>query len=134
MSVQVDMTWHGHHHSYQRTCPVHRGTCKGYNTDGTAAAPIHLVIGHAGAGLCWNIAAKQPPIFDVVNVGWGFMKVDGNATHLAMEVIGDADGGVMDTFSLSKPAGWRPTPPVIPASQSWVQRFSSFAGLGLAME
>lgn len=23
----VDMTWHGHHHSYQRSCPLYRGQC-----------------------------------------------------------------------------------------------------------
>lgn len=80
------MTWHGHHHSYQRTCPVHRGVCKGYNADGTAAAPVHVVIGHAGAGLCWNVNPQQPDIFDVVIVDWGFMKVDANATHMTMEV------------------------------------------------
>ena len=42
--------------------------------------------GHAGAGLCWNIAPKQPAHFDVIDVQWGFMKVDANATHIAMEV------------------------------------------------
>ena len=87
------MTWHGHHHSYQRTCPVHRGVCKGYNADGTAAAPLHLVIGHAGAGLCWNVSPQQPDIFDVVMVEWGFMKVDANATHLTMEVRRPASQG-----------------------------------------
>ncbi len=23
----VDMTWHGHHHSYQRSCPLYKGQC-----------------------------------------------------------------------------------------------------------
>jgi len=41
----VDLTWHGHHHSYQRTCPVYRKACRGYNADGTAQAPVHMVIG-----------------------------------------------------------------------------------------
>ena len=42
--------------------------------------------GHAGAGLCWNVAPKTPAHFDVVDVQWGFMKVDANATHISMEV------------------------------------------------
>ena len=45
-----------------------------------------LCAGHAGAGLCWNVAPKQPAHFEVVDVQWGFMKVDANATHIAMEV------------------------------------------------
>ena len=24
----VDMTWHGHHHSYQRSCPLYKGQCQ----------------------------------------------------------------------------------------------------------
>ena len=23
----VDMTWHGHHHTYQRSCPLYKGRC-----------------------------------------------------------------------------------------------------------
>ena len=28
----VDMTWHGHHHSYQRSCALYNGTCYPPNT------------------------------------------------------------------------------------------------------
>ncbi|NJO23600.1 MAG: AMP-binding protein [Sphingomonadales bacterium] len=48
----VDVTLHGHHHSYQRTCPVVAGECVGYGEDGVANGPVHLVVGNAGAGLC----------------------------------------------------------------------------------
>lgn len=48
---QVDVSWTGHHHSYQRTCPVFQGRCLGRAADGTAQAPVHLVIGEGpGAG------------------------------------------------------------------------------------
>ena len=30
------MTWHGHHHSYQRTCPVVAESCVGYHSNGAA--------------------------------------------------------------------------------------------------
>lgn len=33
---QVDMTWHGHHHSYQRTCPVVGEKCQGFHSNGAA--------------------------------------------------------------------------------------------------
>ena len=48
-AAQVDATWTGHHHSYQRTCAVYRGRCLGANADGTARAPLHLVIGEPSA-------------------------------------------------------------------------------------
>lgn len=49
---QVDVSWTGHHHTYQRTCAVHRGRCLGASTDGVAAAPVHLVIGACAVGAC----------------------------------------------------------------------------------
>lgn len=42
------MTWFGHVHSYSRTCPVFQRNCMGYAPDGTANAPVHMLIGHAG--------------------------------------------------------------------------------------
>lgn len=59
--MQVDMTWHGHHHSYQRTCPVINSKCQGYDSDGAAKVALHpplllspprgLLPQHAGLGL-----------------------------------------------------------------------------------
>lgn len=66
---QVDMTWHGHHHSYQRTCPVNGERCEGHNADGSAKAPVNVVIGNAGAELCWNVAPETPSHFEVRNLG-----------------------------------------------------------------
>ena len=50
--MQVDATWHGHHHSYQRTCPAFRGRCLGRAADGTANGPVHLVIGESSGCVC----------------------------------------------------------------------------------
>lgn len=41
----VDATWHGHHHSYQRTCPLAGGRCLASGEDGVAAGPVHIVLG-----------------------------------------------------------------------------------------
>jgi Calcineurin-like phosphoesterase len=41
----VDVTLHGHHHSYQRTCPVYKEECVGLGDDGVPRGPVHLVIG-----------------------------------------------------------------------------------------
>lgn len=54
------MTWHGHHHSYQRSCPVYNETCVGYDEQGVARGTVHLVIGNAGAGSVR--CAATPPL------------------------------------------------------------------------
>lgn len=48
VALQVDATWYGHVHSYSRTCPVYQRNCMGFAPDGTANAPVHLLIDHAG--------------------------------------------------------------------------------------
>jgi hypothetical protein len=108
--------------------------------DGTMPLPVHVVIGNAGAELCWNVAPKTPNHFEVqsrppvhsgpamrrpmhagqpaqwdlasshlmilvvtwllssmfgvqvVELAWGYMKVDANATHIVCEVsaVGNA--------------------------------------------
>lgn len=58
----VDLTLHGHHHSYQRTCPIFENECQGYGSDGVAHAPLHLVIGNAGAGLCLDVHKSLPTV------------------------------------------------------------------------
>jgi len=73
----VDLTLHGHHHSYQRTCPAFEGRCRGVGADGSAAAPVHLVIGHAGASLSTNVPLAPAPIWEVCawGAGWGVVLV-----------------------------------------------------------
>jgi hypothetical protein len=103
----VDMTWHGHHHSYQRTCPVHRGVCQGYDdADGSARGTVHLVIGHAGAGLTENVEREPAAHWEVIKLWWGYLRVRASGTELVGEVVSDADGGLMDIFRLVKPPGW----------------------------
>lgn len=58
---RVDMTWSGHHHSYQRTCPIRKGRCV---KDGHGV--VHVVMGHAGAGLCTNVLPDTPKLFEKV--------------------------------------------------------------------
>lgn len=58
----VDVTLHGHHHSYQRTCPLRDNKCAGFDNSGVARGPVHLVIGNAGAGLCLNVHKQLPEV------------------------------------------------------------------------
>ena len=83
---RVDATWSGHHHSYQRTCPVYAGRCQVREEGGAAGGTVHLVIGHGGAGLSPNVHLRRPAIFEAVQLRHGFMRVAANATHLVHEV------------------------------------------------
>ena len=49
--LKVDLTWHGHDHVYERTCPVYNGTCQPNLADGSLGGPTHVVIGNAGFSL-----------------------------------------------------------------------------------
>ncbi len=40
-------------HLYERTCPVYKKQCQGYNADGSAAAPVHLMFGNGGFEFTW---------------------------------------------------------------------------------
>jgi hypothetical protein len=56
--AQVDMTWSGHVHVYERTCPVLYKTCLGYDANGVARAPVHMDIGNGGcARACMRMLA-----------------------------------------------------------------------------
>ena len=46
------------------------------------------IIGNAGADLSLNTAAVTPAHFEVVNVTWGYTRVEANGTHFSMEVGG----------------------------------------------
>lgn len=56
------------------------------NADGTAGAPVHLVIGHAGAGLCLNTLPVRPQFWERVELTHGYMRVNANGTHMHCEV------------------------------------------------
>ena len=46
--LQVDMTWSGHVHVYERTCPILFHECLGYTAAGIPNAPVHMAIGNGG--------------------------------------------------------------------------------------
>ncbi|GFR45131.1 hypothetical protein Agub_g6511 [Astrephomene gubernaculifera] len=106
MEYRVDLTLHGHHHSYQRTCPLYRGACQHADAEGVAGGPVHLVIGHAGAGLSMNIMDPLPVWLKSLSLWWGYARMEVSGTHLSVEVVSDEDGRLLDSFQLRKPANW----------------------------
>uniref|UniRef100_A0A383VVS5 Purple acid phosphatase n=1 Tax=Tetradesmus obliquus TaxID=3088 RepID=A0A383VVS5_TETOB len=135
---RVDLTLHGHHHSYQRTCPVNDNRCQdtpqqepapSHSSSSSswhdarsfssrrrqggpprvihdAPAPVHLVIGHAGADLSLNVDLNPPDIWEVIKLWWGYLRIEASATELKCEVVSDMDSSLMDAFVLTKPQGW----------------------------
>ena len=63
-----------------------RERCIPSNADGTAGGPVHLVIGHAGAGLCFNTIPQRPSFWEKVSVTHGYMRVEANGTNMHCQV------------------------------------------------
>ncbi|KAG2446949.1 hypothetical protein HYH02_008103 [Chlamydomonas schloesseri] len=103
---KVDLTLQGHHHTYQRTCALYRGACQPPAADGSQTAPVHLIIGHAGAGLSLNVADPPPAWLEHLGLWWGYMRMEANGTTMRIEIVSDADGKLMDSFTLTKPANF----------------------------
>ncbi|XP_064404192.1 uncharacterized protein LOC135349586 [Halichondria panicea] len=93
---KVDLAMWGHHHSYQRTCPVFNSVC-------TEGATTHVVIGMGGQGLSKNIHLIKPAYMEVVDVDhWGYSWFSANATTLLFQFVRDSDGKIHDQLVLHK--------------------------------
>jgi len=107
LKYKVDVTWTGHHHSYQRTYPLARGECISNDKDQKQGSSkqhsiVHLVIGNAGASFSRNIHLIKPKIFETVLLRHGYLRVDANATHMKNEMVASDTGLIMDEFVLVK--------------------------------
>jgi len=101
---KVDLALWGHHHSYQRTCPVASSNCVAPLPSGSNAAPVHMVIGMAGAGNSRNIAKVRPAVFEYVDdLRHGFVRGRADGATLSMEYISNDEAGeVVDKLVLTK--------------------------------
>lgn len=69
--------------------------------DGSQRAPIHLVIGHAGAGLSFTVHQKRVEYMETVQVEHGYMRVEANATQISCEVQPQLLNYVLDIACLT---------------------------------
>jgi hypothetical protein len=106
LNAQVDIALWGHHHSYQRSCHVFNETCQANSTTTATnayTAPVHLVIGNAGAGLSQNLQDDLPPWAVVVNdEAYGFTTWHVTHTHLTMHAYRARDSALLDSFTLTR--------------------------------
>jgi len=101
LKYQVDLAMWGHHHSYQRTCPITAaGTCQ---TPVKEPAVPHVVIGMGGYEAS-ALAAERPPwLLQAENKSFGFARLRTNATHLHFVFVSSSDGTILDFFDIAKP-------------------------------
>ncbi|CAK0786070.1 hypothetical protein CVIRNUC_009283 [Coccomyxa viridis] len=105
---EVDMTWSGHVHLYERTCPILFHECLGYSPDGIPNAPVHMSIGNGGYDLTWFINPKPPKYYDALALEHGYTRGSATATELHITAISSETGKVIDDFTLKKAANFAP--------------------------
>ena len=81
--MQVDLTLSGHVHLYSRTCPVLKKLCQKPRPDGSARAPVHLVIGNGGQWLTYFVHPTMSPYLPAVAIEHGYLVYTVNRTTLS---------------------------------------------------
>lgn len=140
LKAGVDATFHGHHHSWQRTCATDgSGECvfDAENNDGGGGegsekeahvqkssvgrnATTHLVIGHAGGDFTdGSLQVPTPPLFRSVEFQHGHARLRANGKEMTVEAVRASDGKVFDSVTLRKRGGDVEQPsPVVPPPPS----------------
>jgi len=87
VKYKVNLAFWGHHHSYQRSCPVYQEKC------GNSDLPVHIVIGMAGCGLSQNLQTPQPEWIEYVDDNnYGFSKIVTTDKTLKFQYFRNVDG------------------------------------------
>ncbi|EKX51016.1 hypothetical protein GUITHDRAFT_161772 [Guillardia theta CCMP2712] len=86
MLYKVDVVLAGHHHSYQRTCPIYHGECQ-KTGDGGYAAPVYLVTGNGGY-LNSPIVMPKPKEFEYADsLHHGYLRVSVDEKFLEVQYL-----------------------------------------------
>ena len=137
LKYNVDLFWAGHNHAYQRQCTCANGACvekpDATNTYRNPTAPLHLVVGTAGADFTRNAVGADFALNTMYKFGIGILTAK-NATHLDLEFIDNGANGpdstagtVLDSASIVKPL-YVPGPIIPPASESSSHHHHSKSG------
>ena len=84
-AAQVDVTFSGHDHKYERTCPVYKKRCLDLDANSSATAPVHVVIGNAGYKLSWGYNPHMPPYWEAMALEHGYLRCEANKTSFRCE-------------------------------------------------
>ncbi|KAJ4778923.1 Purple acid phosphatase [Rhynchospora pubera] len=102
---RVDLTFFGHEHMYERTCPVYENQCVNTNKtqySGTMNGTIHAVVGGGGKSLD-DFSTLVPSWSLYRDVDFGFVKLTAfNHSSLLFEYKKSRDGQAYDTFTITR--------------------------------
>jgi hypothetical protein len=135
----VTAVFYGHEHNYQRSCPTYKGACQAttstvntgvlgqYNTNTTStyvnpSAPLYYLEGNAGRAATATsfLEAVTEPIWQNINVKFGYVRMRANGTVLITDAIEPSSGIIFDTVTIIKQAATAPStaPPATTAAPS----------------
>jgi len=97
VKYNVNLGLWGHHHSYQRTCPVYNQTC---SPESTEQPPVHVVIGMAGKDLSQNVLSTAPVWLDFIDdMEWGYTIIETTQKTLTLTFYNN-NNQIRDKFEL----------------------------------
>lgn len=106
---RVDLVFSGHYHSYERTCPVFQGRCFSEKLPSgleKAHAPVHIMVGSAGADLDTSFYYKRDwSVKALLAYGIGHFHVY-NRSHAEFEFQHHVDGRIADSAWIISDHDW----------------------------
>jgi Calcineurin-like phosphoesterase/Iron/zinc purple acid phosphatase-like protein C len=114
-AYSVDAVFTGHLHGYTRSCAAAKGKC----APAGVLAPVHVMTGNGGfkAPL---YAYQTTPAWEVArSYNYGYSRATITATTFQIESVDAVTAGapLLDSFTLTKPAGWAPDAPAVRMAQ-----------------
>jgi len=109
MKYEVDVAFWGHHHSWQRTCPVYNETCMDAKPSNEYLAPVHIVTGAAGFRSSTTFMPNTPHwIRYESGMTHGYARVSATSTSLRVQYVSGLSRVVLDDMTLKLPASRQP--------------------------
>lgn len=100
---RVDVVLSGHHHSYQRTCPVKKGKCRYTKKHGRPDATVYIVHGNGGAKFYDDGMEPKPEWADAVFMTtYGHLRIHADRTKFHVQAVDVDDGEMFDEVVLEK--------------------------------
>ncbi|WIA30564.1 hypothetical protein OEZ86_000647 [Tetradesmus obliquus] len=107
---QVDLVLNGHGRVYHHSCPLMKGSCVGYGSDGAARGPVHVMLGNSGAAMPLLAWAAAPAWLAAESFEHGFAQLNVTQTSLQLQMLSSRTGQPLAQLNLTKPAAWQPDP------------------------
>jgi len=96
MKYNVNAFIQGHHHSYQRSCPVYQEVCQA-----EGSAPVQIVVGTAGYASSRDILADAPSWLQYVNIDeHGYVRATVDKDNIKFEFVAGPERFIRDTYIL----------------------------------